>query len=461
MAPAFSAQVPALRRGALRVRWVTAALFSSGILAGNKPILVRDFVRSALYDPNHGYFSKRAGPVGVLDASIRFNQLEGGLLNLLRVAHFLSSYRIASSNGKFSVCSGIAGMGRYLCFVSSSCWHFNEQVSHLGRVPWYAYTIAASILRTANLSVPLKIYEIGGGSGTCAKCILDYMMLNAPPKVYNDMKYISVEISSSLAEKQLETVGEVQSHLSKFTVEHRDAINRPGWGRTDPHPCWVLMLEVCSAGTSQKIHSDAYNSNYLSMEYQVLDNLPHDLVYSPDQVSPWMEVWIEKVKGRFVTFVFSEPLLCTTTKLMDTLHQALPSMSLIASDFSYLPDVSIPGDRAPLVSSKKDGKTSDHRNYFDAQGDADIFFPTDFRLLEQIDHNCAGFSKEQKNPGAFKPVKKRRTIILDTAAFMEEFGMPLKTRTKDGYNPLLDDFKNTKFYLSVPTHNVPTHSRRN
>jgi len=50
------------------------------------------------------------------------------------------------------------------------------------------------------------------------------------------------------------------------------------------------------------------------MECQVLDNLPHDLVYSPDQVSPWMEVWIEKVNGRFVTFVFSsEPLLCTTT----------------------------------------------------------------------------------------------------------------------------------------------------
>ncbi|ONM35222.1 hypothetical protein ZEAMMB73_Zm00001d042393 [Zea mays] len=407
MAPAFSAQVPALRRGALRVRWVTAALFSSGILAGNKPILVRDFVRSALYDPNHGYFSKRAGPVGVLDASIRFNQLEGG--RSAYIQHLDKLYK------KHDI-----------------AWFTPVELFK----PWYAYTIAASILRTANLSVPLKIYEIGGGSGTCAKCILDYMMLNAPPKVYNDMKYISVEISSSLAEKQLETVGEVQSHLSKFTVEHRDAINRPGWGRTDPHPCWVLMLEV-------------------------LDNLPHDLVYSPDQVSPWMEVWIEKVKGRFVTFVFSEPLLCTTTKLMDTLHQALPSMSLIASDFSYLPDVSIPGDRAPLVSSKKDGKTSDHRNYFDAQGDADIFFPTDFRLLEQIDHNCAGFSKEQKNPGAFKPVKKRRTIILDTAAFMEEFGMPLKTRTKDGYNPLLDDFKNTKFYLSVPTHNVPTHSRRN
>ncbi|KAI5006109.1 hypothetical protein ZWY2020_033352 [Hordeum vulgare] len=30
---------------------------------------VRDFVRLALYDPNHGYFSKRSGPVGVLDFS--------------------------------------------------------------------------------------------------------------------------------------------------------------------------------------------------------------------------------------------------------------------------------------------------------------------------------------------------------------------------------------------------------
>lgn len=30
----------------------------------------------------------------------------------------------------------------------------------------------------------------------------------------------------------------------------------------------------------------------------------------------------------------------------------LPKMSLIASDFSYLPDVRIPGERAPLVSIK-------------------------------------------------------------------------------------------------------------
>lgn len=39
-------------------------------------------------------------------------------------------------------------------------------------------------------------------------------------------------------------------------------------------------------------------------------------------------------------------------KLLKVLHGALPKMSLFASDFNYLPDVKIPGERAPLVSTK-------------------------------------------------------------------------------------------------------------
>ncbi|KAH0449895.1 hypothetical protein IEQ34_020587 [Dendrobium chrysotoxum] len=144
-------------------------------------------------------------------------------------------------------------------------------------------------------------------------------------------------------------------------------------------------------------------------------------------------------------------------QLLEVLHWALPKMSLVSSDFSYLPDVRIMGDRAPLVSTKKDGITVDHISYLDAKGDSDIFFPTDFFLLERIDHHSSGWTSEPKNSGSSKdskPIKLRRSIILDTAAFIEQFGLPSKTRTKDGYNPLLDDFKNTKFYLSVPTHNV-------
>lgn len=77
-----------------------------------------------------------------------------------------------------------------------------------------------------------------------------------------------------------------------------------------------------------------------------------------------------------------------------------------------------------------------------------------FLILERIDHYWAEAGSELKDEKTLKPIKKRRSTILDTADFMEEFGLPSKTRTKDGYNPLLDDFKNTKIYLSVPTYNM-------
>lgn len=336
--------------------------------------------------------------------------------------------------------------------------------------PWYAQGIAEAIMRTANLSVPLKIFEIGGGSGTCAKGIMDYIMLNAPSRVYNSMTYTSVEISPSLAEIQKQTVGEVRTHLTKFKVECRDAADRSGWGDVEQQPCWVIMLEV-------------------------LDNLPHDLIYSANQVSPWMEVWVEKqndgqvlsevyrpledplikrcveiiemdpkhtresgVMSKAWSKLFPKPRRCWLPtgclRMLEVLHAALPKMSLIASDFSYLPDVSIPGERAPLVSTKKDGNSLDYSSYLEAKGDADIFFPTNFWLLERMDHYCSGWRQLQKDKSSSKLGKKRRTLTLDTSSFMEEFGLPSKTRTKDGYNPLLDDFKNTKIYLSVPTHNT-------
>lgn len=417
------------------------AFFSTHIV-GDRPVLVRDFIWSALYDPNHGYFSHRSGSVGMLEESIKFNRLQG------RKAYMKYLEGIYSQN--------------------DIAWFTPVELFK----PWYAYGIAEAILRTADLSVPLKIYEIGGGSGTCAKGIMDYLMLNAPARVYNSMSYISVEISSSLAKKQMETVGAVRSHLSKFRVECHDAADKNAWGSIDQQPCWVIMLEV-------------------------LDNLPHDLIYSENQASPWMEVWVEKqhnrvalselykplqdplikrcveiidlekdhnTQGRAIAAarhiwskVFPKPRRCWLPtgclKLLEVLHGALPKMSLIASDFSYLPDVRIPGERAPLVSTKKDGSSSDHSSYLDAKGDADIFFPTDFWLLERMDHFCSGWLKACEYKSS-KQGRKRRIITLDTSSFMEEFGLPSKTRTKDGYNPLLDDFKNTKFYLSVPTHNI-------
>uniref|UniRef100_A0A6N2MMJ0 Protein arginine methyltransferase NDUFAF7 n=1 Tax=Salix viminalis TaxID=40686 RepID=A0A6N2MMJ0_SALVM len=132
--------------------------FSTDIV-GDKPVLVRDFIHSALYDPKHGYFSQRSRSVGVLERSIKFNQLEG------RKAYMNHLDKIYKR--------------------SDISWFTPVELFK----PWYAHGIAEAIMRTTQLSVPLHIYEIGGGSGICAKGILDYIMLNAPAKVYNNMTY--------------------------------------------------------------------------------------------------------------------------------------------------------------------------------------------------------------------------------------------------------------------------------
>ncbi|XP_047336738.1 protein arginine methyltransferase NDUFAF7 homolog, mitochondrial isoform X2 [Impatiens glandulifera] len=331
--------------------------FFSTNIVGDSPILVRDFVHSALYDPNHGYFSQRSGSVGVLERSIKFNNLQGRKAYMQHLSNIYKQNDIS--------------------------WFTPVELFK----PWYAHAIAEAILRTANLSVPLKIYEVGGGSGTCAKGIMDYIMLNAPSRVYSSMTYTSVEISPSLAKRQMETIGENRSHASRFKVECRDAADRDGWGDVEEQPCWVIMLEV-------------------------LDNLPHDLVCSENQVSPWMEVCVERKhdsdelselykpiedplilrcmeimdmdkdrtnqeskitsSARSIwAKVFPKPGRCWLPtgclNLLEVLHAALPKMSLIASDFSFLPDVKVHGDRAPLVSTKKDGSSKDYNSYLNAK----------------------------------------------------------------------------------------------
>ncbi|BBG92346.1 Protein of unknown function D, partial [Prunus dulcis] len=326
---------------------------------------VRDFIHSALYDPKHGYFSQRSKSVGVLPRAIKFNQLEGR-----------------------------KGYMKYLDKIykeSEVSWFTPVEIFK----PWYAHGIAEAIMRTANLSVPLKIYEIGGGSGTCAKGIMDYIMLNAPPRVYNNMTYISVEVSPSLAEIQRETVGEVRSHLSKFRVECRDATDRSGWGDAEQQPCWVIMLEV-------------------------LDNLPHDLIYSENQVSPWMEVWVEKQQDRETLSELYKPLQdslikqCVEIIDLDKKHDSQNSAILKAK--SVWSKVFPKPQRCWLPTGcLKDGSSSDYSSYLDARGDADIFFPTEFWLLERIDHYCSGWLKLQKDLSS-KEGKKRRTITGNEVA---------------------------------------------
>ena len=55
---------------------------------------------------------------------------------------------------------------------------------------------------------------------------------------------------------------------------------------------------------------------------------------------------------------------------MKALHTARPAHCLLAADFDFLPEVTVPGANAPLVSVLRDGASVDFPTYVVAPGTA-------------------------------------------------------------------------------------------
>lgn len=121
---------------------------------------------------------------------------------------------------------------------------------------------------------------------------------------------------------------------------------------------------------------------------------------------------------------------------MRALKKVLPNCHLIASDFDQLleSDSALTGVFAPTVSTKleKSDEKRDYENYLVDRGAADIFFPTDFRLLRAM----------------YERVFDRRSEVLKSFEFVERFSEKNWAQTKSGYNPLKEDFANTSFFLT-------------
>ena len=114
-----------------------------------------------------------------------------------------------------------------------------------------------------------------------------------------------------------------------------------------------------------------------------------------------------------------------------------PNHSLILSDFDSIEtgDQS-KGRNAPRVQSRYGGVSITADSYLVPRGMYDIFFQTDFDLASKL------YSTIYKKPTL-------RTRILKHEEFSKKYsGDILATTTKNGYNPLLNDFKNVSFLLS-------------
>ena len=135
--------------------------------------LLRDFIREALYNRTDGYFTRSSNnPVGVMSKPIPFH----ALLGQEDYARVLA--------------------GRYTQLASQ--WLTPVEIFR----PHYANAIARYILAEwhacgqldSDSDRELRIYELGGGTGTCAANILAHIR-DTDPRVYARTKYIGVEVS--------------------------------------------------------------------------------------------------------------------------------------------------------------------------------------------------------------------------------------------------------------------------
>ena len=203
-------------------------------------VLMRDYVHSALYSSASPYFSKAvfASPAGGAGAALPFAALQGRAAYDARVAALYA----ASARGWLTPVELFA--------------------------PWYSYAIARCVLAAAPAEAPLRVYEVGGGTGAHARHFLDYVRAAAPARYARPggVSYTILEISPQLCQRQgeaLEAAGHARSVAASACVDAARAHEH----LRDDRPCTVVALEV-------------------------LDNLPHDKVVCLD--GALHETWVEE-----------------------------------------------------------------------------------------------------------------------------------------------------------------------
>ncbi|KAJ0402152.1 hypothetical protein ATCC90586_007938 [Pythium insidiosum] len=411
-------------------------------------VLTREYIYGALYAPDGGYFTTPTrevlhAPPQTIDFPSLWGQME---------------YRSVVSK---------------LYKARREAWLTPVEVF----APHYSHALAKYMLHSPLVQSPMRVFEIGGGAGTNALHILNYLRTHAPD-VYEKTQYTLIEISPVMAERQRQRV------LS----EH-------------PHVCTVLNTDILTFADQHAVVSEP--CFFLAME--VLDNLPHDKVSL--RHGKWCETVVRAAPGDGLQLVedvrpVSDPLVRQTLEyfgcdlplrvqyrlnnalaqrvrslfgkneidldaafiptgamqLLNTLRSSFPRHHLIAADFDELPAPTLSATssvkalhhplsptatsagtlcagNAPLVASKTSGETEDHDTYLVAGGVADIFFATDFARLKKA--YCKALGR-----------KADEVSVVKSAAFLKEFADLKQTRTMTGYNPLLEDYTNTSFILS-------------
>ncbi|KAL2818140.1 amidase signature domain-containing protein [Aspergillus granulosus] len=352
-------------------------------------MLTREFIDDSLYNPYYGYFSKHAtifSPGEPFD----FNNIEDG-----PAFHRMLGERYTEFEDLLD--AKRPDEARQL-------WHTPTELFR----PYYGETIARYLVSNYKLTQypyhDLIIYEMGAGNGTLMINILDFIR-DTDYEVYQRTKFRIIEISPALAGLQMKNL--TDSLNAAGHLDHVEIINKSifEWDTYVHSPCFFLALEVID------------NFSHDTIRYDFKTELPQQggvLIDADGEFHEYYTPQLDPVASRFLrvrqaaarrdfpsplgpkltrqvrgVLPFQQPFTLpeyVPTRLMqffDILDTYFPGHRLVASDFSSLPDA-VPGINAPVVQTRYKRRTVPVSTPFVHQGYFDIFFPTDFNVVEDI-----------------------------------------------------------------------------
>ncbi|KAF2071341.1 hypothetical protein CYY_007339 [Polysphondylium violaceum] len=408
-----------------------------------KTQLMRDFIQDALYNPKSGYFTTKEV---IIPENVQVKPLNS-LANFKEYNNYLHD----------------------LYGQLEHAWLTPVELFK----PYYSRAISRYIVekysQQQHPDTPLKIYEIGAGSGTNAVSILDFIKDNHP-QIYENMEYTIIEISKLLAEKQVQRIKNKHPNV-KININNTSVFN---WTKTmEEQECFVVLTEVIDNLPHDKI-THSFNGSFETVIHSTLENslsknqkhlIREELSKINDPVIiEYLEaekIWSgksdqdkSKLKQKLdnLLSMFKEdesvwvPTVCF--KLFQILAKFFPRHHLVLADFDYIPSI-VKGKNSPTVQHKQRVKDQTQVKYESIDlddvtlevGSCDIFFPYEWDQLYKM------YCYTNKDRIGFDLANVKTFKHKD---FIKQYGQQdlHLTETKSKYNPILEDYKNMSFLIS-------------
>ena len=408
-------------------------------------MLLRDFIKASLYDPVHGYFCKKVAPLAHLEEPIPFHKL-------------------ADRNAYYE-----AVADQYAALQSHWLTPAEIFTPHIGNsIASYISGRVESKRREEGWDGPVNIVEIGAGTGTLAHDVLNWLRSHRQD-LYGQCKYTTIDISGTLSEQQEQRVKGAGHASDVFQACVGDACEADTWERYGENECFIIGMEVLDNMPHDKVvcvEDDSGEMVWMEscVEFEddvMFDRDPQEILRHVSDATimgvfkAYMDMNESQSQGLSIDSTFKwlldisrqpEPVFLPTATalLFDSIQKTVPKHELIFSDFDFLPDVVVPGENAPIVSSTIDGKARDRGTLFAPFGSSDIFFPTNFEFLKVL------YSHSRRNmPGAGGQEGSSAALHCKASEFFSSHVPDIaKATTKSGFVPLIEDYSNTSFFLT-------------